>query len=317
LSLQHYELKFFEHVQEYGIHLKTGTEYVERLQIFADNVDLIQTHNANPKHTYKLGLNQFAHLTYSEFLDAVKLGARTPNLRRSTNGRLHESPKDVSALPASVDWVSAGAVTPVKNQGQCGSCWSFSTTGALEGAYYKKTGSLLSFSEQQLVSCDVGGANNGCNGGWMDDAFTYVQKNGGITTEDQYPYTSGTTQKSGSCATSGWTNVDGSAPAGFTDVQPNSVADLMSAVAQQPVSIAIQANQAAFQLYKSGVLTGKCGQNLDHGVLVVGYGTENGVDYWKVKNSWGPTWGEEGYILIERSDADLCGVLDAPSYPYY
>jgi len=317
MAREHYELKFFEHVQEYGIHLKTGTEYVERLQIFADNVDLIQTHNANPKHTYKLGLNQFAHLTYSEFLDAVKLGARTPNLRRSTNGRLHESPKDVSALPASVDWVSAGAVTPVKNQGQCGSCWSFSTTGALEGAYYKKTGSLLSFSEQQLVSCDVGGANNGCNGGWMDDAFTYVQKNGGITTEDQYPYTSGTTQKSGSCATSDWTNVDGSAPAGFTDVQPNSVADLMSAVAQQPVSIAIQANQAAFQLYKSGVLTGKCGQNLDHGVLVVGYGTENGVDYWKVKNSWGPTWGEEGYILIERSDADLCGVLDAPSYPYY
>jgi C1A family cysteine protease len=317
MAREHYELKFFEHIQEHGIHLKSGAEYVERLQIFADNVDLIQTHNANPKHTYKLGLNQFAHLTYSEFLDAVKLGTRTPNLRRATNGRLHESPKDVAALPASVDWVSAGAVTPVKNQGQCGSCWSFSTTGALEGAYYKKTGSLVSFSEQQLVSCDVGGANNGCNGGWMDDAFTYVQKNGGITTEDQYPYVSGTTQKSGSCVTTGWTNVDGSAPAGYTDVKPNSVADLMSAVAQQPVSIAIQANQAAFQLYKSGVLTGKCGQNLDHGVLVVGYGTESGVDYWKVKNSWGPTWGEEGYILIERSDADLCGVLDAPSYPYY
>lgn len=249
-------------------------------------------------------------------MDAVKIGGtRTPNLRRANNGRVHEAPKDVSALPSTVDWVSKGAVTPVKNQGQCGSCWSFSTTGALEGAYYNKYGNLLSFSEQQLVSCDVGGADAGCNGGWMDDAFTFVQKNGGITTEDQYPYTSGTTEKSGTCTKTGYTNVAAAAPKSYTDVTANSVNALMSAVAQQPVSIAIQANQAAFQLYKSGVLTGKCGQNLDHGVLLVGYGTDNGVDYWKVKNSWGDSWGEGGYIRIERSDADLCGVLDAASYP--
>lgn len=316
MAREHYEHKFFEHLQEYGVNLKDGAEYVQRLQIFADNVDLIETHNANPKHTYKLGLNQFAHLTFSEFMDAVKIGGtRTPNLRRANNGRVHEAPKDVSALPSTVDWVSKGAVTPVKNQGQCGSCWSFSTTGALEGAYYNKYGNLLSFSEQQLVSCDVGGADAGCNGGWMDDAFTFVQKNGGITTEDQYPYTSGTTQKSGTCTKTGYTNVAAAAPKSYTDVTANSVSALMSAVAQQPVSIAIQANQAAFQLYKSGVLTGKCGQNLDHGVLLVGYGTDNGVDYWKVKNSWGDSWGEGGYIRIERSDADLCGVLDAASYP--
>lgn len=316
MAREHYEHLFFSHVEEHGINLGSGAEYVQRLQIFADNVDLIETHNANPKHTYKLGLNKFAHLTYSEFLDAVRIGgARTPNLRRSTTGRLHEAPKDAASLPAEVDWVKAGAVTPVKNQGQCGSCWSFSTTGALEGAYYNKFGELLSFSEQQLVSCDVGGGDAGCNGGWMDDAFTFVQKNGGLTTEDQYPYTSGTTQKSGTCIKTGYTNVAGVAPKGFTDVTPGSVSALMSAVAQQPVSIAIQANQPAFQLYKSGVLTGKCGQTLDHGVLAVGYGTLNGVDYWKVKNSWGPDWGEGGYILIERGENDLCGVLDAASYP--
>lgn len=314
--MQHYENQFFGHVQKFGLTFKDGAEYVHRLQIFANNLDMINKHNADKTQTYKMGVNQFTHLTYDEFIDTVRVGgARTPNLRRSNSGRVHQAPKDTSSLPASVDWVAAGAVTPVKNQGNCGSCWSFSTTGSLEGAYYLKYGSLLSFSEQQLVSCDTGGQDAGCNGGWMDDAFTFVTKNGGLTTEDQYPYTSGTTGKSGTCTTSGYTNVAGVAPTGFTDVPAGSVSALMSAVAQQPVSIAIQANQLAFQTYSSGVLTGKCGTNLDHGVLVVGYGTLNGVDYWKVKNSWGPTWGEGGYILIERSDADLCGVLDAASYP--
>lgn len=171
----------------------------------------------------------------------------------------------------------------------------------------------MSFSEQELVSCDTTDA--GCNGGWMDDAFTYVKSNGGITTESQYPYTSGTTGSSGTCSKSGYTLVANAAPSSYSDVTVNSVSALMSAVAQQPVSIAIQANQVAFQSYTSGVLTGKCGTSLDHGVLAVGYGTLNGVDYWKVKNSWGTTWGEAGYILIERSDDNLCGVLSAPSYP--
>lgn len=129
-----------------------------------------------------------------------------------------------------------------------------------------KYGTLLSFSEQQLVSCDTTDA--GCNGGWMDDAFTFAQKNGGLTTEDQYPYTSGTTGKSGTCQKSGYTNVAKVAPSSYTDVATGSVTALQSAVVQQPVSIAIQANQAAFQSYKSGVLTGKCGQNLDHGIVI-------------------------------------------------
>ena len=171
------------------------------------------------------------------------------------------------------------------------------------------------------MSCDVNGGDAGCNGGWMDDAFTYISTNGGITTEDQYPYTSGTSGKSGTCVTSGYTNVANSAPNKanpFTDVavaRPISVTNLETAVAGRPVSVAIQANQPAFQSYKSGVFTGPCGQRLDHGVLAAGYGVENGQPYWLVKNSWGTTWGEAGYIKILKDSQDLCGILDAASYP--
>lgn len=298
-------------MSKFSLKFKDGSEFIHRLQVFADNIDMIETHNADATQTYKMGANKFTHLTFDEFKDAVNLGGvKRPNLRRS--GQVHTAPENMMALPSEIDWTTEGAVTPVKDQGSCGSCWSFSTTGSLEGAYYLKYGTLLSFSEQQLVSCDTTDA--GCNGGWMDDAFTWVKNNGGITTEAQYPYTSGNGQNS-ACKTSGYSVVSGSAPQSYTDVQAGSVSALMSAVAQQPVSIAIQANQIAFQSYSSGVLTGRCGTNLDHGVLVVGYGTENGVDYWKVKNSWSDSWGEDGFIKIERSDADLCGVLDAASYP--
>jgi len=309
-----YEKEFFEHMSKHSLSFKDGAEFLRRLSVFADNFDVIEKHNADSTNTFKMGLNQFSHLTYEEWIDEVKLGVRIPNLRRNPNGPVIEAQEGVT-LPTSVNWVNAGAVTGVKNQGNCGSCWSFSTTGALEGRYFINKGTLKSFSEQELVSCDTTGANNGCNGGWMDDAFTWVQKKGGITTEDAYPYTSGTTGKTGSCVTTGYSPVSGSAPNGFTDVKTHDVNALMTAVAKQPVSIAIQANQPAFQHYSGGVLTGSCGQNLDHGVLLVGYGTESGSDYWLVKNSWGTSWGEKGYIKILRSSADLCGVLDAPSVP--
>jgi len=312
--VEFYEEQFFDHMTKFNLKFSSGAEFIKRLTIFADNLDKFEAHNADATQTYKVGVNQFTHLTYDEFVAAVNIGGtRIPNLRRNPNGpALVAKPRE--SLPTSIDWTTKGAVTDVKNQGNCGSCWSFSATGALEGAYYNKYGSLKAFSEQQLVSCDVDGGDAGCNGGWMDDAFTYVKAQGGICTEEGYPYTSGTTGKSGSCTT-GCAKVSGSAPVSFTDVTAGDVSALMTAVAQQPVSIAIQANQLAFQSYKSGVLTGKCGQRLDHGVLAVGYGTENGVDYWKVKNSWGDSWGEAGFIRIERSSADLCGVLDAASYP--
>jgi C1A family cysteine protease len=227
-----------------------------------------------------------------------------------------------SSATSSVDWVSAGAVTPVKDQGQCGSCWSFSTTGALEGAYYTTYGSLPSFSEQQLVDCDNrqhGGKDMGCNGGLMDNAFTWIKKNGGLCTEVSYPYVSGTTKTAGTCQST-CSAVKNSAVVSYTDVPIKSDSAMMQALTQQPVSVAIEADQKAFQLYKSGVFTGDCGVNLDHGVLVVGYGTMSGTDYYRIKNSWGTTWGDAGYIYIGRGSQfndgqGQCGVLLSASYP--
>ncbi len=227
-----------------------------------------------------------------------------------------------SSTASSVDWVTAGAVTPVKDQGQCGSCWSFSTTGALEGAYYTTYGTLPSFSEQQLVDCDNrqhGGKDMGCNGGLMDNAFTWIKKNGGLCTEVSYPYVSGTTKTAGTCQTT-CSAVKNSAVVSYTDVPTKSDSAMMQALTLQPVSVAIEADQKAFQLYKSGVFTGECGTNLDHGVLVVGYGTMSGTDYYRIKNSWGTTWGDAGYIYIGRGSQyndgqGQCGVLLSASYP--
>jgi len=213
-------------------------------------------------------------------------------------------------------------VTGVKDQGQCGSCWSFSTTGALEGAYFTKYGTLPSFSEQQLVDCDNrknGGKDMGCNGGLMDNAFTWIKKNGGLCTETEYPYVSGTTKTAGTCQTI-CALVENSSVQSFVDVPKSSDQSMMAAVAKQPVSVAIEADQKEFQLYKSGVFTGSCGTTLDHGVLVVGYGSESDGDYYIVKNSWGTTWGSSGFIYLGRgaeyNNGDgQCGVLLQASYP--
>ena len=193
-----------------------------------------------------------------------------------------------SALPTSVDWVGKGAVTDPKNQGKCGSCWSFSTTGALEGAWQIATGKLVSLSEQQLVDCAKNG-NMGCNGGSMDLAFEYLEKFD-VCTEDSYPYKA----KQGTCLEKNCTvAVPKGSIVGFKDVTPQDTNALMEAVSQQPVSVAIEADQMAFQLYTGGILTKKCGKKLDHGVLAVGYGTENGVDYWKARAGCGHATGQQ------------------------
>merc|ERR1712224_539729 len=214
-----------------------------------------------------------------------------------------------------VDWVDQGAVTPVKDQGHCGSCWSFGTTGGIEGAWQISTGSLTSVSEQQLVDCSK--KNLGCNGGNAAWALNY-EKGVDLATEESYPYKA----IKGSCQTEYETAIPKGGIIGHKSVGANfaifnipaTVADMMSAVQQQPVSIAIQADQKNFQLYNKGVLTEGCGQHLDHAVLAVGYGTEEGNDYWLVKNSWGTSWGMSGYIKI-GSATNQCGVLNQAGYP--
>jgi C1A family cysteine protease len=218
-----------------------------------------------------------------------------------------------ASLPTSVDWTKKGAVTPVKNQGQCGSCWAFSATGAVEGAHAIKTGKLISVSDQQLVDCSGSYGNQGCNGGLMDSAFKYIIQNGGVCAEADYPYTaSDDSCKSSQCKSVA--SIDG-----FYDVPVNNEDALQAAVAKQPVAVAIQADQTCFQFYSSGVLTCTCGSQLNHGVLAVGYGNEGGLDFWNVKNSWGNTWGLNGYIKLERGAntgrSGKCGIQAAASYP--
>jgi len=315
----YYESKFFAWLQEHNVQPLSGEVFVHYLENFIANDKFIEQHNTLGS-TFTVGHNKFSHMNSDEFKEFVQAGGFKPTGMVSTNVLL--PPKDASALPASVDWTTKGAVTPVKDQGNCGSCWSFSTTGALEGASFIKNGKLISLSEQNFVSCDNrqnGGTDMGCNGGLMDSAFTWAKKNGGVCTEADYPYTSGTTGQSGTCNQSKCTKVATSAPKSYTDVTIDSDTALMTALVQQPVSVAIEADQQAFQLYQTGVFTAPCGTNLDHGVLAVGYGTSSGVDYYKVKNSWGTSWGMQGYILLQRGVSQpqgQCGILSGPpSYP--
>merc|ERR1712087_1096434 len=245
--------------------------------------------------------------------------------QRSVAQRIAMEPITVSEkgmdVPTAIDWTdnNGNYVTPVKNQGQCGSCWSFSTTGAIESRTAianKQTGNdIVTLSEQELVDCSGSYGNQGCNGGLMDDAFKYIQKAQGLCSEQENPYTA----KDGTCvASSCGTRYD--AISSYSDVTPDSFASMEEAVAQGPVSIAIEANQLAFQFYSSGVFTGNCGTQLDHGVLAVGYGVDGSQKYWKVKNSWGASWGMNGYILIckecqKNGDKGECGILMQPSFP--
>jgi len=286
-----------------------------RFGIFKDNIDKITRHNALGL-SWEMGVTPFAHLTADEFKTQIVGGCTKPE-RTNTENEVFLKTDDVAD---SVDWVANGKVTPVKNQGQCGSCWAFSTTGSVESRYAIATGKLNSLSEQELVDCAGAEGNQGCNGGLMDYGFEYVQEEKGLCTEESYGYVAKTIKtecQSHRRACGARTDPITS----FKDVPQKSESQLQAAVAQGPVSVAIEADQTSFQLYKKGVLTGRCGKKLDHGVLAVGYGSDATYgDFWKVKNSWGETWGENGYIRLCRNcsknrGAGQCGIAGQPSYP--
>jgi len=280
-------------------------EFFYRYDTFKTNYDFVQEHNAG-NHTWTVELNKFADMSRGEFKN-IYLGYK-PELRRNARNPVTLRNLQVGAYPSgSLDWVAKGAVTGIKDQGQCGSCWAFSTTGSVEGIVQIAHGHLTSLSEQQLMDCSVAEGNLGCAGGLMDNAFKYVEKSG-LCTEASYPYTA----KDGTCKSSSCTMSADSKITGYKDVA-HTENSLGASVDNQPVSVAIEADQSGFQLYKSGVFCGVCGTNLDHGVLAVGYGTDTS-DYWKVKNSWGTSWGEQGYIRMCRN-SDKCGIANEPSYP--
>jgi C1A family cysteine protease len=305
---------------EFGKEYTGLEEEGHRFLVFLTNWKLINDHNIAGNTNFTMRLNQFGDMTSDEFRYYVHGHGESCLVNRPAYERVQmvESSPDVPA-PAAVDWQAAGKVTPVKNQGQCGSCWAFSATGSTESQTAIKQGqtgnSIVSLSEQQLVDCSGSEGNNGCNGGLMDYAFNYMQKNGGLCSEAEYAYTA----RNGACKAS-TCGTKYSPITGHTDVTSDSYASLEAAVAAGPVSIAIEADQTAFQHYSSGVMSGTCGTSLDHGVLAVGYGTSGSDMYWKVKNSWGASWGMNGYILIckqcnKNRNSGECGILMEPSFP--
>ncbi|KAJ3683315.1 hypothetical protein LUZ60_013542 [Juncus effusus] len=302
-------------MEKHGKSYASIEEKIRRFEVFKDN--LFHIDETNKKVTsYWLGLNAFADLSNEEFKENFFgfSGAEMQFRKRVDMGasRFRYENVEVEGLPKSVDWRKKGAVTPVKNQGQCGSCWAFSTVGAVEGINQIVRGNLTSLSEQELIDCDTDG-NNGCNGGLMDNAFEFIVENGGLRTEDDYPYL----MEEGTCD-SKRADHDVVTITGHEDVPENNEAGLLKALAHQPVSVAIEASGRNFQFYSGGVFTGPCGTSLDHGVIAVGYGTMKDQDYIIVKNSWGSHWGEKGYIRMKRGTgkpAGLCGINKMASYP--
>ena len=310
---------FYDFQERFSKKYDDSFELEDRFNIFRENIHNIISHNAMANKTFTMDINQFSDLTEEEFRSkhvgglfrnkyafaGISIGSKSCEPFIGTGAK----------LPASVDWRTKNAVTPVKDQGQCGSCWSFSATGAIEGAWAVTKGSLVSLSEQELVDCaGIKYGSMGCNGGLMEGAFNFAIDNG-ICADASYTYTSGSTQTGGTCKKcSSVVTVKE-----CFDVKPSDQVSLKEAVSIRPVAIAIEADTRYFQSYSTGILTSAtCGTNLDHGVLIVGYGEDSGQKYWLVKNSWGTTWGDGGYLKIARSestsDGGICGIAMQPSF---
>jgi C1A family cysteine protease len=293
LKESEYQFLFTRFIAEHNKQYSTD-QFFNRYNIFKANVDYIRQEN-DKSLSYTLGMNQFGDLTANEFKTQVVGGCFAGRQGAS------EPLPSMGADPDPVNWQAQGRVQRVKNQGQCGSCWAFSAIGSLESAdAISKQAAPQDLSEQQLVDCAGSQGNQGCNGGLMNQAFDYLMQFGGSEGQSDYPYTA----RDGSCK----------ADKGKVKVQVKNHKELQAsedalgrALKDGPVSVAIEADQSIFQFYKSGVLDGNCGKNLDHGVLAVGYGADSNHGYWIVKNSWGTSWGNQGYVWI-RQGKNMCGI---------
>ncbi|XP_012585425.1 PREDICTED: cathepsin S isoform X2 [Condylura cristata] len=295
----------------YGKEYREENEEAARRLIWEKNLRHVMLHNLEHSmgmHSYDLGMNHLADMTSQEVVALMGL-LSVPN-QRQRNVTYKSTPN--RTLPDSVDWREKGCVTEVKYQGSCGSCWAFSAVGALEAQLKLKTGKLVSLSAQNLVDCSTWKYfNKGCEGGYMTEAFQYIIDNGGIDSDASYPYK----------AVDGKCKYDSRNRAAtcskYIELPSGDEEALKEAVASKgPVSVAIDASHTSFFLYRSGVYDEPaCNRTVNHGVLVVGYGTLGGKDYWLVKNSWGLTFGEQGYIRMARNNKNHCGIASYPSYP--
>jgi cathepsin L len=302
LTEQEYQAKFTDWMQKYS-RSYAHDQFQNRYQIWKQNMKFVENFKSD---SFTVAMNGFADLTgaeFSQYFKGLKMPAELPPA----------STEDIVFVgQASVDWRTKGAATGIKNHGQCGSCWSFSTTGSVEGCHFISTGKLVSLSEQNLMDCSWSEGNEACDGGLMTSAMDYIIKNGGIDTEASYPYTAASSHTCKYKAA----NV-GSTEKSYTNVASGSETDLANKVNSGPTSVAIDASHSSFQLYSSGVYYEPAcsATQLDHGVLAVGYGTDAGKDYWIVKNSWGTDWGMAGYIWMSRNRNNNCGIATMATLP--
>lgn len=301
--------EFLEWSRFYNRSYASESEFELRFKLWRKNRRFVEKHNTDASKTHKLALNHFADRT-----DEERQSYTRGHRHHHHHGGLVQDQSlgtELTQLPVSVDWRAHNAVTAIKDQGHCGGCWAFSTIVGIEGLYAIKNGSLKVFSEQNLLDCSHLGPNSGCSGG--DPQFAYNYTKGGIETDEEYPF-AGVDQK---CMK----NL--SLPAfkiqGYAQVPPNDNLALAAAVARQPVSICIDGDQTDFLLYTGGIYQSPdCTTNLGHCLAIVGYGTEDGTDYWIVKNSYGTTWGEGGFIrMIKQNETGpgICGITLEAVYP--
>ena len=318
-------MRFRAWMRDHGKTYENEAEELSRRAVWLENelslADLSRKiESASTPSNLVLAMNEFSDLSTDEFNSVMKgLLFSSSDDDDDTVTTEPLSMDELKDLPTELDWREKGVVSPVKNQGMCGSCWAFSTTGALESANALASGKMVELSEQELLSCSRNG-NFGCRGGLMTNAMKWIKWNGGIDSESDYPYR-GFFNLKPYCQKKKEKNDKAVGVAKFTPLPPKDNVALMKAVTSQPISIGIDAASPAFQSYHSGVIPASvCTTQIDHGVLLVGYGTDKdtGVDYWLIKNSWGKRWSEDGFFRLERTMAPgpgTCGITLSALFP--